>query len=314
MGEAADQVKTANDLNEMDDLTVKNLSQVPAGHPVAAESEGGAEAAQLRSDIEQTRGSLSQTIDALQEKLDPSRIAEQVKDQIREKAGEAFDTAKNTVREATIGKAEKIMANVSETVSDVTGRAGAAVKDTGSSIRQYASENPFPLVLIGVGVGILAFNMRRKSQPSYRDYPAPRGSSSLTDKARETTGRATAALSSAADSVRDTANSAVDATRQQLSYVTDQARHGAEVATDRFQTTLEESPLALGVAALAAGAILGLSLPSTQIEGEYMGKARDQVVDRAKSVAQETAQKVQRVTEEAGRTLKDAAQKEGLAT
>jgi ElaB/YqjD/DUF883 family membrane-anchored ribosome-binding protein len=104
----------------------------------------------------------------------------------------------------------------------------------------------------------------------------------------------------------------VDTTREQFSNVSEQARHGAQVATDQFRSTLQDSPLALGIAALAAGAIVGLSLPSTRIEGEYMGEARDRVVDRAKSMAHDATEKVQRVTEEAGRTLKETAQKEGL--
>lgn len=50
---------------------------------------------------------MSQTIDALQEKLDPARIAEQVKEQIRERATEAYDSAKESIRDATIGRAER---------------------------------------------------------------------------------------------------------------------------------------------------------------------------------------------------------------
>ena len=72
--------------------------------------------------------------------------------------------------------------------------------------------------------------------------------------------------------------------------------------------------MTLGIAALAAGALVGLSLPTTRVEGEYMGEARDRLMDQAKSVAQDTADKVQRVAGEAGRTFKDAAQKEGLVT
>ncbi len=345
MGEAADEVRTGADSN---DTAGEQFTRTPAEGTDLSASEESPEAARIRSNIEQTRGEMSQTIGALQEKLDPGRIAEQVKDQIREKATEAYETAKNTVKEATIGKAEEIVTNVSETVSDVTQRAGTAVKDTSSSVLQYVQQNPVPFLLIGVGAGILAFNARRKPQPQFgsergaaigwyqesESYGSGERSPSLTDqardvaggaagKARETAanvadtaraaaGRATTAVSSAASSVRDAAASAAGTAREQLSYVGEQARHGAEAASDRFQTTLQKNPLALGVAALAAGAILGLSLPTTRLEGEYMGEARDQLVDRAKSVAQETAQKVQRVTEEAGRTLKDAAEKEGL--
>jgi len=309
-----------------------------SGSANAAVEDGGAEAAQIRSEIEQTRAGMSETIDALQEKLDPARIAEQVKDQLREKATEAYDSAKSAVKEATIGKAEKIMANVSDTVSDLTERTGTAVRDSGSSLVQYIRDNPVSFAFIGIGAGMLAFSNRRRNEYSYgsrRDYGAPNayggygsgdwntGESSISDRARESAGgvadkargvadRASGAVTAATSSVREAASSAVDTTREQFNQVSEQARHGAQVASEQFRTTLQESPLALGIAALAAGAIVGLSLPSTRVEGEYMGEARDRVVDRAKSMAHEAGEKVQRVTQEAGRTLKDAAQKEGL--
>ncbi len=134
----------------------------------------------------------------------------------------------------------------------------------------------------------------------------------LADTARAAAERTSSAASSATAGLREAVSSAADTTRQQLTTATDQARQGARVASDWFTNTLQENPLALGVAALAAGALFGLTLPTTRIEGEYMGEAREHLVESAKSVAQETADKVQRVAQEAGRTLKDAAEKEGL--
>ena len=330
MGEATDEVKF---VDEFEAPIVKPSSGTPVTGTSEQGNEGGQRAAEIRSGIEQTRADLSDTIDALQEKLDPARIAEQVKGQIREKATEAYDTAKDAVKEATIGKAEKIMSNVSETVTNATERAGTAVRDTSSSVVDYIRENPVPFVLIGIGAGMLALSGRGKERSRYDWSRNTEGEaygrsgtgdwstrqSSLTDTAREkasnvadtaraAAGRATDAVSSAATSVRD----AADTTREQLNYVSDQARQGARVAGDRFKTTLQDNPLALGVAVLAAGAIVGLTLPTTRVENEYMGETRDRLMSQAKSVAHEAAEKVQRVTGEAGRTLKDAAQKEGL--
>jgi ElaB/YqjD/DUF883 family membrane-anchored ribosome-binding protein len=334
MGEATDEVRSVNDL---DDRAIEESLANRAASPNESVDDGGQEAAQIRSGIEQTRADLSETIDALQEKLDPTRIAEQVKDQIKDKASEAYEAAKDAVKEATIGRAEKIMSNVSDTVTNATERAGTAVKDTSSSVAQYIRENPIPFALIGIGAGMLALSTRRREQSAYdggrnleSDAYGRSGTgdwsttqSSMTDRARdvasgvagtarEAAERAKTATSSAASSVRDAATTAADATRQQLSYVSDQARQGARVASDRVKNTLQDNPMALGVAALAAGALVGLTLPKTRVENEYMGEARDRLVDQAKSVASDAVEKVQRVTGEAGRTLKDAAQKEGL--
>jgi ElaB/YqjD/DUF883 family membrane-anchored ribosome-binding protein len=348
MGEAANEVGRVDDF---EDPALRQASVAGGTRTSENAEDGGPEAAHIRSEIEHTRADLSETINALQEKLDPTRIAEQVKDQIREKATEAYDTAKQAVKEATIGKAEKMVSNVSETVTDMTGRAGTAIKDSSSSVVQYIRDNPIPFALVGIGMGMLALNTRKKEQSPYSlgrtvepvaydesgtagisttAQPSVTGraqniASGAADKAREAAGsvadtartateRATSAVSSAASSVREAAGSAADTTRQQFNYVGDQVRQGTRVANDRLRNTLQENPMALGMAALAAGAVVGMMLPTTQVEGEYMGDARDRLVDQAKSVAQEAVGKVQRVTEEAGRTLKDAVQKEGLMT
>jgi ElaB/YqjD/DUF883 family membrane-anchored ribosome-binding protein len=335
MGETTNEVRPVDDF---EDPAIRGSSVIQGSHSSGDASDGGPEAAQIRSDIEHTRADLSETINALQEKLDPTRIAEQVKDQVREKATEAYDTAKNAVKEATIGKAEKIVSNVSETVTDITGRAGTAIKGGSSSFVQYIRDNPIAFALVGIGAGMLTLNARRREQSAYSPGRTvgpvaydESGTADMTttaqppvtdrlrnvasgvaDTARAATERATSAVSSATASVRDAASSAADTTRQQLDYVGSQVRQGTRVASDRFSSMLQENPMALGVAAVAAGAIVGLTLPTTRVEGEYMGEARDRLVDQAKSAAQEAVGKVQHVAQEAGRTLKDAAQKEGL--
>ena len=328
MGETTNEVRSAD---EFEDPVIRRASVASESHTSGTKgaNDGGPEAAQIRSDIEHTRADLSETINALQEKLDPTRIAEQVKDQIREKATEAYDTAKTAVKEATIGKAEKIVSNVSEAVTDMTGRAGTAIKS--SSAVQYIRDNPIPFALVGIGMGMLALNARKKEHSSYSsgrkadfnvysssgmgnasatDQPsitdrARSAVSGVADTARAATERATSAVSSAASSVRDVASSAADTASQKFN-------QGTRVVGDRYNNMLQENPMALGVVALAAGALVGMVLPGTRVEGEYLGEARDRLVDQAKSVAQEAVGKVQRVTEEAGRTLKEAAQKEGL--
>ena len=213
------------------------------------------------------------------------------------------------------------MSSVSEAVTDMTGRAGTAVKDSGSSAVQFIRDNPIPFALLGLGAGMLALNRQKRAYAHSGSDATSYGLSesgsgvnepALTDRARDLAGRATSVASSAVSSVRDAAGSAADTTRRQFHDLSDQATQKARAASGQLKNTLQDNPMALGLAALAAGAIVGLTLPSTRIESEYMGETRDRLFDQAKSVAQDAAQKVQRVTEEAGRTFKDAAQKEGL--
>ena len=70
--------------------------------------------------------------------------------------------------------------------------------------------------------------------------------------------------------------------------------------------------MAVGVAALALGAAVGLVLPQTERENRLMGEARDSLVEKARGVAQETVEKVQAVAGEAQQAVKDEASKQGL--
>jgi len=64
---------------------------------------------------------------------------------------------------------------------------------------------------------------------------------------------------------------------------------------------MEESPLAIGVVALATGTAIGLALPRTEKEDQLLGSARDTVVDRAQELASEAVDTVrERLTDEGG--------------
>lgn len=59
-----------------------------------------------------------------------------------------------------------------------------------------------------------------------------------------------------------------------------------------LQRLVHENPLAVGAAAVAAGAAVGLALPATHIEHEYMGEASEKVVDKAQQVARDAIDRV----------------------
>ncbi|NVL67957.1 hypothetical protein, partial [Escherichia coli] len=58
-------------------------------------------------------------------------------------------------------------------------------------------------------------------------------------------------------------------------------------------STLRENPLALGAVAIAIGAATGLSLPHTHVEDEWMGDAKDRLLQRAEGYAGEAIHKAE---------------------
>ena len=69
----------------------------------------------------------------------------------------------------------------------------------------------------------------------------------------------------------------------------------------------KENPLGLGIAAVAAGFVLGTLLPSTNVEDEKLGEMSDQVGEKAREVGQEAMERGKQVAREAVDSAKETA-------
>jgi len=258
-----------------------------------------------RMEIERTRADMSETVDAIQQRLSPENLKEQAKDR---------------VREATVGRAQ-----------------GA-----GSSIMETIRANPLPAALTGIGLSWLFVSGRRQrsGQPRYqqgrryaydyspptpydypRDYEEERGTSgsSAGEALEQTRERAGEAASRAQDRVEETASRAQDRAGQAADRAQDQAsrlgnrvQYQARQASNGFQRMLRENPLTVGALAVGLGAAAGLAVPQTRQEHEVMGEARDSVVEKVQETAQEAQQKVQSVAQEAQSAVQQEAENQGL--
>jgi len=256
---------------------------------IAADSDENTE--QLRADIEDTRADMSQTINEIQERLSPEHLMGQVKE---------------TVREATIGKVERVMERVGETISGVTepalevaGRAGTAIKDAGSSVADSVWKNPIPMALIGLGVGMLLMrNFRGQRYTSARPKPSqgrvPNYAMGNEGQMLQTQGSGTF------NNVKETASDLANRSTQALSDLGSKAKNTASTVGTRFGQLLHDNPLAIGAVAVAAGTAVGLVLPSTRFESEYIGETGERLVDRVEDVARGALDKVQDAARQMG--------------
>jgi hypothetical protein len=73
----------------------------------------------------------------------------------------------------------------------------------------------------------------------------------------------------------------------------------------------KENPLGLGIAAVAAGFVVGTLLPSTTVEDEKLGEMSDQVGEKTREVGQEALERGKEVARETMDSAKETAGKTG---
>lgn len=132
----------------------------------------------------------------------------------------------------------------------------------------------------------------------------------VSDTASQVAGKVSDTASQVAGNVSDTASQFASNVGDTASQFADTAQRSAYHAKTRFQEMLDENPLVFGVAALALGAAIGMTLPSTPQEDQLFGEARDNFMQKAQDQAKDTMGKVQQVAQKAGDAAKDAAKDE----
>jgi ElaB/YqjD/DUF883 family membrane-anchored ribosome-binding protein len=278
----------------------------------------------LREEIEQTRERMSDTLDQLGERLNPNRIKQQVKD---------------NVREATIGRVE-----------DMARHASVRVNETREGLLGTIRDNPVPAAMIGIGLGLMLFNGRRDSRSHTHSLQAselggdgyignidgvtPRlmqddaaggiGASVSHDhtggirshvsdvavNAREKVSDVAQRAGERISEVKETASEKVGDAAHRVQHVASDlaqtTRYQAHRAEDRFASSMQDNPLAVGAVAIALGMAAGFAIPETRRENEILGPTRDKLVDRARVVASEAKERAHEVV---GR-VKEAAEDE----
>jgi ElaB/YqjD/DUF883 family membrane-anchored ribosome-binding protein len=278
-----------------------------AGEQAASKGDPEVRVERLTEEIDQTRDGLTETIQAIGDKLEPGNLAR-----------EATDTVVATTR----GKVDQMTYGAQETFRDVTTNPGSIV-DT-------IKANPVPAGMVGLGLAMLFMNRGQQGQnrrfgsspAGYRGYQSfdygsslpgdygyrrqsswepqawdQRAATSPVDRVGQTvSGAAESAgetVSNAADQAGRRVGELADTVGQTAGDLPDQAGFYVQQGTSQVRRFIDENPLGAGVIAVAAGAALGMLLPSTQVERDTIGPARDQLVDQAESSVHQALDKVE---------------------
>jgi ElaB/YqjD/DUF883 family membrane-anchored ribosome-binding protein len=268
----------------------------------------------IRSDIEQTRERLGESVEALGAQLNPSHLAQRVKDR---------------VREATIGKVQTMASN-----------AKSRMTESGREVTQTIRDNPVPAAIAAASIGWLLLNRRDGKSRSddffmdsddgrYHDGDERSGVREMTsavgdkihgvgEQAQEVTERVSEKAKDLTSRMTDKAKAAGDRLSQSADGAVSQVRHTARRASRRVEGEYQENPLMLGAVALALGLAVGVSLPRTRKEVEMVGDASDRLMDKARGQIASTTERVEGVIEralpEVKSVVREAAREVGLSS
>jgi ElaB/YqjD/DUF883 family membrane-anchored ribosome-binding protein len=272
-------------MTDRDDLTSVDEPELVG---VIVDDEPEVEA--LVVDIAATRSEMADTVDELGERLAPSAVAE--------RAGEA-------VREATVGRIESKVNDMTTTASDFVSSAGETVQQTGEGIVETIRRNPVPAALAGIGIGWLLIsrnqdnragswqtnNRRLRTGWEAADDGWRRTDRGPLDDVGDTIGRRARGASAALEDVTSDARQSISETADELGYRATRARETvgmtASDAVAGAQAAVESNPLAFGALAVAVGTAVGLALPATSGEKRVMGQAGGRLIDQVETAVSE---------------------------
>jgi hypothetical protein len=260
----------------------------------------------LQARAQQTRAEINQTVNTIQQRLSPERMKQQMKAVARRK------------------------------LETMTHHARVKADDWRFNVTERISSNPLPAVLAGVGLVWLmkqAVSAAQDGSGRYEDDYSLTPEEDWPEYAPwEESGRRepdTSSAQSTAETIKHKAQEYGQQTRERVSrwtnqaeeyagewksraqYQTDRLRARAQARAERakgeFQHIFYDNPLAVGATVFAVGAAIGLSLPRTQKEDEWLGETRDQVFKQAKATAQEAGNKAKALVGEMTDEIKNAA-------
>lgn len=231
------------------------------------------ETGEIREEIARTRDEMSNTISEIQDRLTPEHLIQQAKDSVQEAAAE---------------KVRTIMHTANDTTQVVAGTA----RRTANTASSYVRQHPVQVALIATGV---TWQLTRNSQS---EWQGTRSTDHVNDWRGADMPGTEGYVAQAKDKTREVASQVRDVAATTTSQIQQRWRR----AGDTSQRWITDNPLAVGVAAIAAGVAVGLAVPRTRLEDRTLGETRDSMVemagDAARDLRETVAEKAREVADE----------------
>lgn len=240
----------------------------------------------IEREIDRDRAHLNETIRALEDKLSPGQLVDQVWGYAKRNGGDFSD---NLVRTVVNNPVPLILAGV--------GIAWTAINQNRGPSADWDSDDADYPVDASYGV-----------DPDYDsefDFNESGSGESLGSKARHKMDGVKGALSDRMHRASGKASGLSRNARHSARTMGSRGRQGLSRASHDARDFMEQNPLAVGAIALAAGALIGALLPVTDKEKKLLGDRADRVVSKTRSAAQKTMDSVTEAGKEGARAAKE---------
>lgn len=176
---------------------------------------------QIRADIERTRSELSSDVDALTDKVSPSRIAERQTDKVK--------NAVSSVKDKVMGVSDDTRA----ATSDAAQAAGGKLADAPGAIKDRAAGNPLAAGLIAFGAGLLAASLIPSSRQEQDLVTQAKNSDVVARVAEE----AKSVARDVGDELKEPAMDAAEAVKGTATQGAQEVRDSAAAGADEVRST-----------------------------------------------------------------------------
>ncbi|MCA1588174.1 MAG: DUF3618 domain-containing protein [Chloroflexi bacterium] len=225
---------------------------------------------EIRADIEETRLEMGGTLSELGDRLEPSRLVEQ---------------AKENVREATIGRVEETAKGVSEMVLETIKR------------------NPIPAAIAGAGLALLWVNRSDKGSNGYSAAYRSNGYRPEQKSGGLDVSRVGDVAAGVGQNVGQAVGQVGESATQVTSEVIERGRQTVGEVGWRLDRFMKASPLAMGAIAIGTGAVIGALVPETPQERQVLGDASQKLGTAVRDTVDQVTQKAEEGMDKAEATL-----------
>lgn len=183
-------------------------------------------------------------------------------------------------------------------------------------LKKVVHDNPLPTTIAGLGI---ACTIGQAVRAAFRKPPEP---PTLTERCGAAAASAKDKVEHAADVAKEKVHHAAEAVAEKVAEVKDSiATHAADLGDSakktkgRAKSLVSENPYLCSAGVAATGFLVGLLIPPTRFEKEWLGTKGRQLIDEAKATGHEAVEEVKAIAKEtvaaADQAVRDAAEASG---